>query len=145
MSKSLVKDFRPYVAPSVVDENAHVTDIVQHFVMNPSLHHVCVVDGDNRLLGLINRKRLFKSLFSHHVAADSRVSNLFTYLTATTSSQIMFTHILSATEEGSIDEVIRIMIEHSIREIPILDGEGRLQGFLTTLKIMHEWLSGNIT
>ncbi|MGA7876479.1 MAG: CBS domain-containing protein [Desulfoferrobacter sp.] len=144
MLKKLVKDFRPYDKASVTDQDADLTDIVQHFVDNPCVHNVCVVDTDNRLLGLINRKRLFKNIFTHHVAADSRVSSLFTYLTARTSTQLMFTHILSAAEEESIDNVITMLIEHNLHEVPILDGQQRVLGILTTMRIMQEWLAGNI-
>jgi len=144
MFKKLVKDFRPYNKASVTDQDADLTDIVQHFADNPCVHNVCVVDTDNRLLGLINRKRLFKNIFTHHVAADSRVSSLFTYLTARTSTQLMFTHILSAAEEESIDSVITLLIEHNMHEVPILDGQQRVLGILTTMRIMQEWLAGNI-
>jgi CBS-domain-containing membrane protein len=144
MSKMLVKELHPYDTPSVMSEDADLRDIVQHFVENPFDHHVCIVDASNHLLGLVNRKRLFKNLFSHHISSDSRVSKLFTYHTARTSSQLMLTHIFSATEEETIDYVIKVLIEHNIRELPILDRDGRLLGILTTLRLMQEWLAGNI-
>lgn len=126
----------------MAEQHADLTDIVEHFVGNPCVHNVCVVDADNRLLGMINRKRLSKNLFAHHVAADSRVSSLFTYLTATTPAQLMFTHIFSAAEEEGIDNVIGMLIEHNLHEIPILDEQKRVLGMLTTLRIMQEWLTG---
>ena len=144
MSKMLVKELRPYDTPSVMSEDADLRDIVRHFVENPFDHHVCIVDADNHLLGLVNRKRLFKNLFSHHIASDSRMSKLFTFHTASTSSHLMLTHVFSATEEETIDNVIKDLIEHNIRELPILDQDGRLLGILTTLRLMQEWLAGNI-
>jgi len=139
MKNRVVKDFRPYEAPAMVSEDVDLLDIVHVFINNPLLHHICVVNSEGRLHGLINRKRIFKRIFSHHVAARSRVSNLLRFLTAETSGEIMVTHVITATEEDSIDDVIRNMIEHNIREIPIMDKEGRVIGFITLLRIMQEW------
>ena len=54
----------------------------------------------------------------------------------------MFTHIFSAAEEEGIDNVIEMLIEHNLHEIPILDEQKRVLGMLTTLRIMQEWLTG---
>ena len=139
MFKKTVRDLRPYETALLVTEEG-IEDIVQRFVNNSSLHHLCVIDAAGRLLGLINLKRLFKSIFSHHIAADAMVSNLLRLHTATTSGEIMHTHVITATEDDSLDEVIRRMIAHNIREIPVLDEQGRVIGFLSMLIIMQEWL-----
>lgn len=139
MKKRAVKDFRPYEAPATVSEDVDIVDIVHVFINNPVLHHICVVNSEGRLRGLINRKRIFKGIFSHHVTAQSRVSNLLRFLTAETSGEIMVTHVVTALEEDNIDDVIRNMIDHNIREIPIMDTEGRVIGFITLLQIMKEW------
>lgn len=144
MKKRIVEDFRPYEAPATVFEDVDLVDIVHVFINNPMLHHICVVNNEGRLIGLINRKRIFKSIFSHHVTARSRVSNLLRFLTAETSGEIMVTHIITATEEDNIDDVIKNMIEHNIREIPIMDKEGRVIGFITLLRIMKEWAAEQI-
>jgi CBS domain-containing protein len=144
MKKRVVKDFRPYEAPATISEDVDLMDIVHVFINNLVLHNICVVDSQGRLSGLINRKRIFKAIFSHHVGAHSRVSNLLHFLTAETSGEIMVTHIVTATEDDSIDDVIRNMIDHNIREIPILDKEGGVIGFITLLRIMEEWAAEQI-
>ena len=144
MKKRVVADFRPYEAPATISEDVDLVDIVQVFINNPVLHHICVVNSEGRLHGLINRKRIFKAIFSHHVEARSRVSNLLRFLTAETSGEIMITHVVTATEEDSIDDVIRNMIEHNIREIPIIDTKRSVIGFITILRIMKEWAAEQI-
>lgn len=136
-----VQDIRPYETACQLPPDAEITAIVRAFVNAPALHHVCVVDADGRLLGLINRKRLFKSVFSHHVAADSRVSRLLQLHTAKTSGDIMITDIVTTSEDEKIDAVISRMIERNIRELPVLDDNGRVIGFLSLLMLMQKWLA----
>ena len=142
MLAKLVRDLCPYETACQVPPDAEIATIVRAFVSAPSLHHVCVVDADGRLLGLVNRKRLFKSVFSHHVAADSRVSRLLQLHTAQTSGDIMITDIMTTSEEEQIDAVISRMIEKNIRELPVLDENGRVIGFLSLLMLMQKWLTG---
>lgn len=141
MLAKLVRDLRPYETAFQVPPDAEIASIVNAFVSRPALHHVCVVDADGRLLGLVNRKRLFKSIFSHHVAPDSRVSKLLQLHTAETSGDIMITDIITTREEEEIDAVIPRMIEKNIRELPVLDDTGRLMGFLSLLMLMQKWLA----
>ncbi len=140
MEKKRVLDFRPYDPPSVVHEEADLMDLIRHFLQRPDLHHVCVVDRDSRLMGLVNRKLLFRNVFSHHVGAGSQVTRLFTLLTAETSGELMLLHPVSTTEEAPIDTVIETLIHRNIGEIPVVDDEGRILGFIGILRIMKEWV-----
>ncbi|MBU0676317.1 MAG: CBS domain-containing protein [Proteobacteria bacterium] len=141
MFGKLVRDFRPYETASQVTSDAELASIVRSFVHVPSLHHVCVVDDQGRLLGLVNRKRLFKSIFSHYVAADSRVSKLLMLHLAETSGDIMFTHVITTNEDEEIATVISKMIDKNIREIPVLDENGGVIGLLSLLILMQKWLA----
>jgi len=136
-----VREFRPYETACEISPDAKIAAIVDAFVCAPDLHHVCIVNEEGRLLGLLNRKRLFKSIFSHHIAADSRISSLLQLHTAEISSDIMITDIVTTTESEEIDAVIARMIEKNIREVPVMDENGSVIGFLTLLMLMKKWLS----
>lgn len=137
-----VREFRPYETAFQAAPDEELFTVVRAFVNSPSLHHVCVVDTEGRLLGLVNGKRLFKCIFSHHVAADSRVSKLLLLHTAETSGDIMITDIITTREEEEVDAVIPRMIEKNIRELPVLDDNGRVIGFLSSRMLMQRWLAG---
>lgn len=141
MKKKIVGNFRPYETPLIIKEEIDMTALVSKFVENPALHHVCVVDERNRLLGLINRKKLFKHIFFYQVSPDTMVSKLLDLITAEKSSDLMLTHFVTCTEEDDIYDVIRNMIEYNIREIPVVTPDGEVLGFITILMIMKEWLS----
>jgi len=145
MLAKLVRDLRPYETACQVTPEAELAAIVSAFVEAPALHHVCVVDAEGRLLGLVNRKRLFKSIFSHHVAADSRVSKLLQLHTAETSGDIMITDLITTREDEEVDAVISRMIDKNIRELPVLDEQGRVIGFLSLLLLMQKWLEARET
>jgi CBS domain-containing protein len=140
VKKTLVKEFHPYEKPSIIGENADIEDMIRHFVEYPRIHHLCVVDKDMKLLGLINRKRMFKIIFSHYATSVSKFSSLFTLHTAKTSGEIMITHIISTSEDATTDSVIHLLAEHNIREIPVVDAHNRVLGFISSLSIMEEWL-----
>jgi len=140
MPGKTVKDYRPYETASLVTEQAELFAIVREFIENPALHHVCVINEVSKLIGLINRKRIFKVVFSHHVAPDTMTNKLLLFHDAQTSGDIMLRHFVTAKEDDSIDDVIRLMIEHNIRELPIIGSEGNVIGFLTVLIIMRAWL-----
>lgn len=140
MKKKLVKELWPYENFAMAYEDTDILDIIKYFVENPCVHHVCVVDKDKKLLGLINRKRTFKNIFSHYVGAESRISNLFTLLTAEKSEELMSANVISTTEDASVDSVIKALIDHNIREMPVVDRDNHVLGFVTILKLMEEWL-----
>ena len=140
MKKRLVSDFWPYEPASIIHEEADIFDIIKHFAENPCLHHVCVIDKEERLMGLINRKRMFRSVFSHFVGTESSVSSLFTLLNAQTSEQLMVTHIISTTKDATVDSVVKSLIEHNIREIPVINEDQRVLGFMTISMILLEWV-----
>ncbi|MBT4364987.1 MAG: CBS domain-containing protein [Desulfobacteraceae bacterium] len=140
MRGKVIKDFRPYETPSLVTDKAGLVDIMREFIDNPALHHVCVIGEGGKLLGIINRKHLFKVVFFHHVSPDTMINKLLLFHDAQTSGDIMLSHILTAKEDDSIDDVIRLMIEYNIRELPIIGPKGKVLGFLNILIIMRAWL-----
>jgi CBS-domain-containing membrane protein len=142
MKGLVVGDFKPFESPLMVREETDLKSLVREFLYNPALHHICVVDAENRLLGLINRKRLFQRIFLHDITPDTRVSRLFRLMTAEKSSDLMITHVITCREEDSIHDVIKTLIEHNIREIPVIGKKGEVLGFITILGLIQRWLAG---
>ncbi len=139
-----IRELRPYEIPIMVRSNAHIRDLVEEFMKNPSLHHLCVVDEKEALLGLINRKRVFKAIFHHHISPEARLSKLISYVTAETSSDLMLTHVFTCREDEEIYDLIKMMIEQRIREVPVVDKKNRVLGFVTIPMLLKKWLEGMI-
>lgn len=64
MKKKKVKEFKPYNSPLIVHPEMIIEDMLKLFLKHPNKHHLCVVDENNKLIGLISRKRIFRSIKS---------------------------------------------------------------------------------
>ncbi|RMG70151.1 MAG: CBS domain-containing protein [Nitrospirae bacterium] len=144
MKKERVKDLRPYETALCAGREANINELIEQFMKDPALHHICVVDNKDRLLGLVNRKRLFKVLFLHHLSPDTRLSKLLGLVTAETSSDLMLTHVISCREDEGIRELIKKIIVNRIRELPVVDDEGRVLGFVTIPMLLKKWMEGEV-
>ncbi|MEM2282313.1 MAG: homocysteine biosynthesis protein [Candidatus Hadarchaeales archaeon] len=89
---------------------AAATLIKQH-----NIDHLPVVEKD-RLVGIVTSWDLAVSLGT----GKKRVS------------EIMTRKVITANEEEPVDVVVRRLEQHKISGVPVVDGEGRLRGILTT-------------
>ena len=135
-----IKDLKPYLPSVNVSEGSLIIDIVKILVEHPTMHHICVVDKDEKLIGLINRKRILQNVFSHSVAADTMVSKLYTLLTAEKSGELMISPIITIEEEDNINSLIEKMLENNLFEIPVVDQETHILGFVTSIHILKKWI-----
>ncbi len=140
MRKMLVQELKPYEKPINVQQDTPVIELVKNFVDHPRLHNLCVINEKGILMGLINRKRLFKAVFSHFIAADSRISHLYTLTTSEYAGDLLIKHVISIKEQDCLDDLIKKMINNDLYEIPVMDEAGKVLGFLTAAKILSEWL-----
>ena len=134
----VVKDFKRYEPAFKVEKEKLIKNMVPHFVEHPLNHHICVVDEDGKLEGMINRKRFFQAVFSHHVSADSRISRLYNLLTAEKAGELMITEVAVVAEDEDINAVIKKMIERDLIEVPVVDENKHVLGFLTSGQILKK-------
>jgi CBS-domain-containing membrane protein len=134
----MVKDFKPYQPTVQLQREKLIKDMVDRFVEQSPMHHICVVDENGKLQGMINRKRIFQTVFSHHVSADSRVTHLYNLLTAEKAGELMISDVITVNENDNINAVIKKMIEHDLFEIPVVDEDKRVLGFLTSGQILKK-------
>ena len=140
MKKKAVAEFQPFAEALKIDKNATIRQMVELFVDHPQRHHLCILDENESLLGLIDRKRLFKAIFSHHVSGSSRIGQLFTLLTSENAGDLMLQEVISISPDESIGKVIETMIRENIFELPVVDANNRVLGFLSSELILRTWL-----
>ena len=144
MKKKTIAEFQPFDDALKIDENVNIETMVRLFLEHPQVHHLCVMDQEKHLLGLIDRKRLFKAIFSHHVSESSRIHELFTLLTSENAADLMIRHVLTVSKDDSIDSVIETMIRENIFELPVVDEQKKVLGFFSSAMILKEWLREQI-
>jgi len=140
MRKMLVKELQPFEDATNVTEQTPVIEMVKLLTEHPLAHNLCVLDRQGNFIGLINRKRLFKAVFSDFIAADSRVSHLLKMSTSESASDLLVKQVITIKEGDSLDDVIKKMIKNDLCEVPVLSEQGMVLGILTYKKILSEWL-----
>ena len=137
MKKKKVKEFKPYDAPLIVRPEMIIEDMLRLILEYPNKHHLCVVDENDKLIGLISRKRIFRAVFSHHVPADSRLHELYALLTCETANDLLTRNIITISETDDIDKAISAMIKEDLSELPITNNQGQVIGFLTSEMLLE--------
>jgi len=99
----------------VVNEN-DLVDLVDKIMRWKNIHHIPVVNNDNKIIGIISKSNL-KALN----LGESK---------AMIAKDIMVKNIITVTSETSLEEANRIMLQHNIGCLPILEF-GDLIGILT--------------
>jgi CBS domain-containing protein len=99
------------------DTVGHGVDIVTH-----SRHHgLPVTDHDGRLIGFVSTKELLRNAGE----PNRRIK------------EIIRTGTYTATPDMGIDDVARIMFRFGLRDLPIIDEQGKLCGIISNLDIVR--------
>jgi CBS domain-containing protein len=154
-------DWRAFSARNVEVENLkHVGDILRqdvHAVLpetpideviqtidDNDLQRVVVVDDSRKLLGLISDRdllRYFKPkqegiwhLLSkpfHSFNPVNDRADLSQILAGTTAGEVMTTDLVKVRKEMLIEEAMALMIEKTLKRLPVVDDDGRFLGMIT--------------
>jgi CBS domain-containing protein len=154
-------DWRTFSARNVEVKNLkHVGDILRqdvHAVLpetpideviriidDNDLQRVVVVDETGKLLGLISDRdllRYFKPkqegiwhLLSrpfHFFKQDEDRADLSQTLAGTTASEVMTTDLVMVRKEMLIEEAMALMIDKTLKRLPVVDDDGRFLGMIT--------------
>jgi CBS domain-containing protein len=119
-------------------------DEVMRIIDSNDIQRVAVVDGDNKLLGLISDHDLLGLFSDHKVGIWDRIASKLTFTDMgkrhlavveqarkRTASEIMKTNLVTIREEAPIEEAIRLMTESQIKRLPVTDVEGKLLGVVS--------------
>jgi CBS domain-containing protein len=116
-------------------------------------HGLPVVDGDNRLIGIIAEKDVLHSLFPtmenlvseglHSVDMDKQLSRYSDVLEQTVS-ELMTRNPISVDPEMHLLRAATIMVRHNFRRIPVTD-QGKLAGMLTLGDVHKAIFHGHVT
>jgi CBS domain-containing protein len=119
-------------------------DEVMRIIDSNDIQRVAVVDGDNKLLGLISDHDLLGLFSDHKVGIWDRIASKLTFTDMgkrhlavveqarkRTATEIMKTNLVTIREEAPIEEAIRLMTENQIKRLPVTDVEGKLLGVVS--------------
>ncbi len=140
MEEQPLSRFRPFWASIRVKEDDSLEQVVVSLLEHPGFHDVCVVDAENYLLGIINIKKLFRIVFSHHVDPNLMTRRLIELVSSEIASDIMVTEPLVVQETESLGSAITKMVQHERGELPIVDEKRQLLGSLSMHQVFNLWI-----
>jgi len=120
-------------------------DVVRAMVKGHRRRMVYVVDGEGKLIGAISldvlKDVIFRFYLSDRVSDIMVVSEHITELfTSEKAEDVMDPDISSCQEQETLHEVLARMIERNIRDLPVLDQQGRVIADLDILDLLELWL-----
>jgi CBS domain-containing protein len=121
----------------VIEVDRPVSEALDCFLQYP-IHHLPVV-RDSRMVGMLSSADLIKVEFFAPRSAGNRAAFLDARFRI---EQIMRTPVASRRPSTSLDEVASLIIESGVHAIPLLDGEERVVGIVTTTDIIRALLHG---
>lgn len=110
----------------------HVTDAlaIAEDIMNMGrIRHLPVVDADNRVVGLVTQRDLFKASISSVLGFDRTKEH--EWLGKVTVRDIMTKKVTMIEPEGGVVEAVDKLVTDKIGCLPVVDGQGKLLGLLT--------------
>jgi len=92
-----------------------------------SLHHVPVLDGARKLVGVVAERDLLLAASRH-------------LQTAIEVADVMHRSVITACPEMPIAEAASLMVDHRIGGLPVVDGDERVVGVITETDIFRAFV-----
>ncbi len=113
-----------HIPPATVEPGARVLEAVQ-VMSEEGVGAVAVVD-QGKLLGVFTeRDVMLRVVLRERKPRETKVS------------ECMTSPPLTATEEMTAEDALKFMLEHHIRHLPIVKGDGQLQGMLSLRNLLE--------
>jgi len=121
LSQTRVEDIMWRSPPKVIVGEFGVEDVV-YIMSRLNIGAVAVVDGDDRLLGVISEK---------HIAGITALSDIHVAV-----HEVMTRPVHTVGPTATIVDAIRVMDEHRHRHVPMVDEEDKLAAMITARDVL---------
>ncbi|MBI1363421.1 MAG: CBS domain-containing protein [Proteobacteria bacterium] len=111
----------------VVSERSTVSEVIS-VIKKKHATSLLVVDEDGNLSGLISEHDVVGAI------ADNGTDALFDPIDA-----YMTLDLFVCTPEETVEDALRLMADHKIRHLPVVDLSGHLMGFLSILELLSAY------
>jgi CBS domain-containing protein len=117
--------------------DSHIDEVIR--IMANFIHTrlVYVVDKDKRLEGTISVGSLLRHIYPHHYEGKIHPHGILGRITAETARHIMDKRSITATLDETVDDVLRRMTSSGVKEIAVLDKNGRILGDITAIDLLR--------
>jgi Mg/Co/Ni transporter MgtE len=97
---------------------------------------IYVMDKQGRLQGTISLGVLIREVIAARHKPQFGVRSILTWITSEDVADIMDKHVIYAKRDDDLDKVLKRMIFHNIKEIPVVDEDQRI---ISNVGILDLW------
>ncbi len=128
----------------VVNKRATVNEIIDAFAASDHSRILYVVDDELKFRGILSLGNMIRYVFFHYhdPSIDSR--SLVSMVVSETAGDFMQREPMFAVYSEDVEDVLQRMIDHNIKEIPILDDEERVVADLTIVDLLKHYKAVNL-
>ena len=128
--------------PPVVSKQATVSKIIDAFAVSDHSRVLYVVDDEWRFIGVLSLGNMIRHVFFHYhdpSSIDSR--SIISMVVSETAGDFMQREPIFAIYSEDVEDILQRMIDHNVKEIPILDDEKRVVADLTIVDLLKYYKS----
>jgi CBS domain-containing membrane protein len=125
MKNTLVKDIMS--SPVEVLQVGDSLDLAQHLMKAGRIRHLPVIDGDERLIGLVTHRKILSAWVSHGDPRRERPQEIARQIPI---DMLMETDVVTTRPDVPAAEAARIIQERKLGCLPVVSG-GKLAGIVT--------------
>lgn len=125
MKKTQVKDIMS--SPVEVLQVGDSLDLAQHLMKAGRIRHLPVIDGDERLIGLVTHRKILSAWVSHGDPRRERPQEIARQIPI---DMLMETDVVTTRPDASAAEAARVIEERKLGCLPVVAG-GKLAGIVT--------------
>lgn len=93
------------------------------------IRHIPVVDGHNRVVGLVTQRDLYKAAISTVLGFDRDKEH--EWLGKVTVEDVMTTEVVTVAAEAGVIETVDKLLAMKVGCLPVIDADGKLIGMIT--------------
>jgi CBS domain-containing protein len=99
------------------------------------IRHLPIVDAKGALVGMLSDRDL-RTLSDPYVVMDEYVGNLQSVLD-TNVATLMSTNVFSVKPDSDASEIVKLMLEHKIGAVPVVEPGGMLVGIVSYVDLIR--------
>lgn len=124
--------------PAVVKEDDQLKDAVEALTKNLISRKVYVVDGEGKLKGVITIETLLKQVGYRVGVRETGMISFFKFLSGIFKENVteFMEKPVTVTNRDKVLDALRLMVEHHLNDLPVIDDKGRIVGELNSLEIL---------
>lgn len=146
LGKLTVSDIRKTIVenPAVVPIGTSIKDALRKLVKERNTRHIYVTDKNGKMIGSIRVNEIIEYLFPYETLWQRNIEYSISNITSVFSKQNLedilqrdFKYVLDSTK---VSDMISIMLQEKINELPVLDSEMRVTGEVNILEVIKAYV-----